>query len=94
LADIIDFNTRREALRVARDESALPDASENAPAIEGEVAGVYAGFGTEADALLVWHESPMPSATPRRCRGSILRVVLDNVAAVWFGLLVQSIDRK
>jgi hypothetical protein len=85
LTNIIDFNARR----IARDESTLSAALEKVAANDADAPGVYAGFGMDADAPLVWHEAPMPSVTPRRRHGLILSVVLDNVAAVWFTLLVH-----
>ena len=84
MADIIDFNARREARRVARGESPWRVGSEDVTTNDAGAARVYAGFGTEPDTLPVWHEAPSPSVTPRR-RGS----TLDNIAAVWFALLEQ-----
>jgi hypothetical protein len=74
LADIIDFNVRREARHAALDERTRTSSLEEVAPYDAEAARAY--------------EAPMPSVTPRRRSGSILSVVLDNVAAVWFGLLV------
>jgi hypothetical protein len=84
LADIIDFNARRAALRGTRDASA------RTATLDEALDGV--DFGAEADVPLIWHEAPMPSPpAPGRRGGSILCVAFDSIAVAWFGLLVQSV---
>jgi hypothetical protein len=102
LADVIDFNSHREARRAAHGAIARTEALDAVgdERLAFESLAVTIGFTDEADIRPVWHAAPMPSARPpRREKGrcgracslgrSILDVVLDSVADAWFGLLFQ-----